>query len=77
DVAIAIPNGYFLSLGSLLWMRDINLEAKNTVSQQYREVFRRTLKAVDDCLQRGQDFDITIDNGRRIEGYKHLIKIRE
>lgn len=77
DTAIAIPNGYFLTFGNLYWMRGIDLDGKNAESQHYRELFQRTLQAVDECFQRNRDFNITIDDGRRIEGYKHVVKIQE
>jgi hypothetical protein len=37
----------------------------------------RALNAVHQCFDRAEDFDITIDDGRPIKGYKRVIRISE
>ena len=75
DTAIVIPNGYFLSLDNLWWVRVLDKEGKNEASQKYRRLMRRALEAVHRCLDRGERFDITVDDGRPIEGYRRVVKI--
>ncbi|HZQ48166.1 MAG TPA: hypothetical protein VFC07_14210, partial [Verrucomicrobiae bacterium] len=77
DVAIAIPNGCFLTFGNLSGLRGIEQDGKNAASQSYHRLMQHALQAVDDCFQRGQDFDITVADGRRIEGYKRIVKVME
>lgn len=76
-IVIAVPNGCFLSFGSLSGLRGIEQDGKNAASQSYHRLMQHALEAVDDCFQRGQDFDITVADGHRIEGYKRIIKITE
>jgi hypothetical protein len=77
DTAIVIPNGYFLSLDNLWWVRVLDKEGKNEASQRYRRLMQRALTAVHECLQCGDDFDITVDNGRPIKGYRRVVLIKD
>lgn len=77
DVAIAIPNGYFISFENLWWLNRFNAERTNAASQEYRKLIQHTLDAVDECFRHKQDFDITVDDGRRISGYGKAMRIRE
>jgi hypothetical protein len=38
---------------------------------------QRALTAVHECLQCGDDFDITVDNGRPIKGYRRDVLIKD
>jgi hypothetical protein len=67
DAVIAIPNGYFLSFRDFHWSSD--------TGGKYRRVLIRALTAVKQCFDRGEDFDITINDGHPLEGYRRVIKI--
>ena len=71
---IAIQNGYFLSLEDFQWSASEDLERREA-GEKYRRVLTRALTAVQQCFDRGEDFDITINDGHRLEGYRRVIKI--
>jgi hypothetical protein len=75
DTVIAIPNGYFLSLDNLWWVRALDQEGKNDASQKYRRLMRRALLAVHECFDRDPAFDITLDDGQPIKGYRRIVPI--
>jgi hypothetical protein len=50
-------------------------EGQNEASQRYQRLVRRALLAAQDCFDRGEDFDITIDDGRPIMGYRRLVRV--
>lgn len=77
DVAIAIPDGYFLSLDNLWWVRVMDKEGKNKASQKYRRLMQRALAAVQDCFDCKLTFDITVDDGRDIAGYKKVVRVTD
>jgi len=85
DAVIVIPYGYFLSLqhggsnihANLWWVRELDTEGRNESSRRYRRVMERAHKAVIECYERGEDFDITVDDGRKIVGYKRVIRISD
>jgi hypothetical protein len=77
DVAIAVPSGFFLSLENLWWVRVLDKEGRNEASQAYQRLMRRAFAAVHDCLRREQDFDITVDDGRPIRGYRRVIHLSD
>ena len=77
DTALVIPSGYFLSLENLWWVRALDKEGENEASQKYRRLMQRAFLAVHDCFKRDVDFDITIDDGRPIAGYRHIVRISE
>jgi hypothetical protein len=74
DAVIAIPNGYFLSLTDFQWNEGEDLE-RHKSGEKYRRVLTRVLTAMHQCFDRGDDFDITINDGHRLEGYRRIIKI--
>ena len=74
DAVIAIQNGYFLSLRDFQWSAGEDL-ARREAGEKYRRVLARTLTAMQQCFDRGEDFDITINDGHRFEGYRRIIKI--
>ena len=75
DTAIVIPDGYFLSLENLWWVRAMDKEGTNAASSAYQRLMRRGIKAVHRCLDRGEDFDVTVDDGRPIRGYRHIVRV--
>ncbi len=77
DVAIAIPNGYFLSLENLWWVRVLDKEGRNEASQRYRRLMARALEAVHGCQDRGESFDITVNDGHAIRGYRRILRIND
>ncbi|MCL6630485.1 MAG: hypothetical protein K6U00_12895, partial [Armatimonadetes bacterium] len=85
DTVIVIPYGYFLSLqhggsnihANLWWVRELDTEGQNESSKRYRRVMERAHKAVIECYERGEDFDITVDDGRKIVGYKRVVRISD
>jgi hypothetical protein len=74
DAVIAIPNGYFLSLRDFEWGAGEDLE-RHEAGEKYRRVLIRALTAMHQCMDRGEDFDVTINDGHRLEGYRRIIKI--
>jgi hypothetical protein len=77
EVAIVIPNGYFLSLENLWWVRVLDKEGRNAAAQKYRRLMQRALAAVHDCFRDGLSFDITVEDGHAITGYRKLIRISD
>lgn len=75
DTAIVIPNGYFLSLDNLWWVRVLDKDGRNEAAQRYRRLMRRALEAVHRCFDRGERFDITVDDGRPIKGYRRIVRV--
>jgi hypothetical protein len=73
DTAIVIPNGYFLSLENLWWVR--SLEKANDSSNAYRNLMRRALAEIHRCLERGADFDVTVDDGHPITNYRRIVRL--
>jgi hypothetical protein len=77
DRAITIPKGWFVSLEDPVWMRGFDKDGKSGESAVYRELQRKTLRATHESFKRGESLDITIDDGHRITGYRHVEKIKE
>jgi len=74
DTVIAIPNGYFLSLRDFEWNKSDDAERRET-GEKFRRVLQRAFNAAHQCFDRGEDFDITVNDGHRLEGYRRIIKI--
>jgi hypothetical protein len=74
DAVIAIQNGYFLSLCDFQWAAGEDLERREA-GEKYRRVLTRALTAAQQCFDRREDYDITIDDGRRLAGYRRVIRI--
>lgn len=77
DTAIVIPYGYFLSFENLWWVRVLDREGKNDASQRYARLMRRALTAAHEAFERGEDYDITVDNGRTITGYRRVVRLSD
>ncbi len=75
DTLILIPNGYFLSLGDLGWLHEMDKERTNEASQRYRRLMQNAFKEVYRCLDRGEDFDIDVDDGSPISGYRRIVRL--
>lgn len=77
DAAIVIPDGTFLSLENLWWVRSMDKAGTNDASRAYQRFMRRGLEAVQQCFDRDADFDVTVDDGRPLRGYRRLIRIND
>ncbi len=75
DTAIVIADGYFLSLENLWWVRVMDKDGKNEAAQSYRRLMKRALAAVHECFDRGYSFDITVEDGRKITGYRRIVRV--
>jgi hypothetical protein len=72
---ILIPNGYFLSLEDLWWVRVLDKDGKNEASLKYRRLMQRALAVVHECFDKGWDFDIAVDDGRKFFGYRRVVRV--
>lgn len=77
DTAIVIPNGYFLSLRNLWWVRVLNKEGKNEASRRYKRLMKRAMKAIHEAMDRGEEFDILVDDGREMRNYRKIVQITD
>ena len=75
DTAIVIPYGYFLSLENLWWVRVLDREGKNDACKRYHNLMRNAIEAIHQAMDMGKDFDITVDDGREIKGYRNITRI--
>ena len=50
-------------------------KGKNEASRQYRRLMQRALVEVHKCFDRGESFDITVDDGHAIRGYRRTVRI--
>lgn len=76
DIAIALPNGLVFPFDKFDWVEAPTPQMKAAQFAHLQNVRLRTLEMIQKCLQHHQDFDITIDDGRDIEGYRHVVRIR-
>jgi len=74
DAVIAIQKGYFLCLKDFQWKAGNDPERREA-GEKYTRVLTRALTAAQQCFDRGEDFDITINDGHRLEGYRRIIRI--
>ena len=58
-------------------MRALDEEGKSAASQRYNRLMRRAIMAVHQAMDRREDFDITVDDGREIQGYRKVIRISD
>jgi hypothetical protein len=75
DVAIALPEGFVFPFDKFDWVEAPTAQTKAAQFAQLQKIRLSTLESIKQCLQRHQDFDITIDDGRRISGYRRIIRI--
>lgn len=86
DKLILVPYGYFLTLESptgrkeasdLWWVRELDPEGKNESSQRYRRLMRNAFVEVGKAFDAGEDFDISIDDGRPARGYRQVVRLTD
>ncbi len=76
DKAIVIPYGYIASLDDLSWIRVLSDEkTKAEAAKKYQRFMESLMTAVHECYDRNEDFDITIEDGREITGYRKAVRI--
>jgi hypothetical protein len=74
DAVIALPNGYFLSLEDLWWVRSLHNDASHQASKAYDDFRKRALAEIHRCQERCLDFDVTIDDGHPLTQYRRIIR---
>jgi hypothetical protein len=78
DTAIVLPYGSIASLDDPFWIGALRDEkTKDQSLKKYHRFMQRVLTAVQSAWDHGEDFDITIDNGREITGYKKIVRIAQ
>ncbi len=86
DKAIVIPYGYFLVLESpgqrdqswdLWWLREMDKDKQNASSRRYRRLMTNAFNEIIKALDAGEDFDIAVDDGREIRGYRKVMKVSD
>lgn len=84
DKVIVIPYGYFLVLESpssrknawdLWWVRELDPEGRNESSQRYRRLMHNALVEINKALDAGESFDVTVDDGTEITGYREVVRV--
>jgi len=75
DKAIVIPSPYFPSLRNLWWVRELDPDGKNEAARAYHRLMGRVLTAYREALDAGEDFDILIDTGKEITGYRKIVRV--
>ncbi|MDB6028629.1 MAG: hypothetical protein JWM68_4852 [Verrucomicrobiales bacterium] len=71
---ILIPKGYFVSFDWIGWLHVLD-NKEGDEATKYSRLLQRTYDEIHNCLKRGEDFDITIDDGRAIKGYKRVVRL--
>ena len=77
DLAVVIPYGYFLSLENLWWVRCMDPEGRNEASQAYRRLMKRAFEAIHRAMDERLEFDVLVDDGRPIRGYRQVVRITD
>ena len=83
DKLITIPYGYIPVLETadrkncwdLWWVREMDAGKQNDASIRYQLLMRRLFEEVIRSLDAGEDFDIGIDSGDPVSGYKQIVHI--
>lgn len=76
DVVILVPYGALISLESLWFIRSLDSKGGNEASVRYQRLLNATFQAVNDALDKHEDFDISVDDGRKITGYKRVVRVK-
>jgi len=75
DTAVVVPAPYFVSIWNLEWIGELDPERKSESSRRYHALMRNALTEILGCLDRNEDFDVVIDAGQEITGYRRLIRV--
>jgi hypothetical protein len=76
DVAITLPEGFCFPFDKLNWIEAPTSQLKKDQYDELQKLRIKTLEAMKQCLRQHQDFDVTIDDSRRIEGYRQVKRIK-
>jgi len=77
DTAIVIPWGQFLELGDVWWLRALDKEGKNEYSQRFARLMRRAHAEIHAAMDRNEDYDVVVDTGKPVEGYRKVVRISD
>jgi len=78
DTAIVLPDGFIASMEGLPWVPvPGNDPTKGEHWRKYQRLMERLMTAVHDACDSNEDFDITVDDGREIAGYRKVVRIIE
>ncbi len=77
DLAIVVPYGSMASLESLWFIRELDPKRPGEASAAYRKFLGRVFQAVNQALEQHEDFDITVDDGREIRGYRRVVRVSQ
>jgi hypothetical protein len=78
DTAIVLPDGFIASMEGLPWVPvPGNDPTKGEPWRRYQRLMERLMTSVQTASDRNEDFDITVDDGREIAGYRKLVRITE
>jgi hypothetical protein len=73
-----MPYGFIASMERLPWMRALgNDPTKSKPLQKYLRLMERLMAAVHEAYDRNEDFDIGVDDGREIAGYRRVVRITD
>lgn len=75
DKAVAVPYGWLIDLGDLWWVRALDQKLESPYAQRYLRIMRRFHTEVQKALDSGEEFDVVVDNGRSIRGYRSVVRI--
>lgn len=75
DRAIVIPYGWFLELGDLWWIRAVDKELKGDYARGYVRLMREAHREIQGAMDRGEGFDVVVDGGQTIQGYKRVTRV--
>ena len=53
----------------------LDKDGTNDASQRYRRLMEGVMAEVHRAFDAGEDFDITVDSGRPIEGYRRVVRV--
>lgn len=77
DLAIVLPYGSFISLDDVDWIEELRKGDDSPGSQRHRRIMLRALREIDAALAQKLDFDVTIDNGTPVTGYRRIVRISD
>jgi len=76
DTAIVLPHGFIASMESLPWVQTLDSDpAKSAPLQKYRRLMELLMTTVHEAYDRNEDFDIAVDDGQEIAGYRRVVRI--
>jgi len=75
DLAIVLPYGSMASLESLWFIRELDPKRPGPAGSRYKAFLGRVFQGVNEALDNREDFDITVDDGREISGYRRIVRI--